>query len=218
MAKTETPRLTTPPFIACFPHAFKARAGGKNGTGKLKYGVTALWLDPDAFPEADKKKWVAILKALSAESVAAFGKKWSELNPAVYRTGIRKNTDREDEFEHPNITPRAMFANITSDFKPGVCDINGNDIGPEYGNEDLLYPGALCRATVNAYSFKNEGKGVAIGLNNIMVLSSNQDKYPRLDNRKSASEDFDDDVDGSWLDGDEPSLDDDSTGDDSGGY
>jgi hypothetical protein len=217
MAK-DTVKLTTPPFIACFPNAFKARPGGKNGTGKLKYGLTALWLDPDAFPEQDKKKWVAILKALSAESVAAFGKKWSELNPAVYRTGIRKNSDREEPFEHPNITPRAMFANITSDYKPGVCDINGNDVGPELGNEDLLYPGCLCRATVNAYSFKNEGKGVAIGLNNIMILSSNVAKYPRLDNRKGAAEDFDDDVDSSWLgEDDEPEVDSGNDGGD-GGY
>lgn len=210
MAK-EIQRLTTPPFICSFPNAFKAKPGGKNGDGTPKYGVTAIW-DKSTFSATDKKRWEALLKALDEESRRAFKKAWKDLNPLVYRRGLRKNGDRENPFE--GFEDSAIFANITSLSKPGVIDINKDEISPEEGNEDLLYPGCLCRATVNVYSFENEGKGVGIGLFNIQVISSDEDKYPRLDNRTKAEDDFDDDLDAAWLDGDEESVDGDDEGED----
>jgi hypothetical protein len=210
--KTEQQRVITPPFVGYFINAFVPRAGG-NGKGKKgaddatkekKYGVTAVWLDPENLPPEDKERWKAMLRLLSGASSAEFSKKWSELDPNFYRKGVRPNSSKEIPFDHPKITENAMFANLTSKYQPDVVDIRGNKIGPEYGNEGLLYQGCLMRASVHAYAFKgDEGKGVALGLNNLVVVSSNTKAWPRQDNRKSGAEDFGGIDDSAWLSDDD---------------
>jgi len=219
--KDEVLRLKTAPFIMEYPNLFKARAkksrAGKD-TGKATFGLTAIWLDPDAFEGADKAAWVKVLKALSEVSLREFKKKWSELKEPAYKPGIRKNDVRENPFDFEGVTPRTMFANITSSFQPGVVDLHGNEISLEKGNTDLVYRGCLARCTVNFYSFRDESKGVALGLNNVQIISSDTAKYPRLDSRKDAADEFDDEVDSRWLgEEDEPEVNDDD-GDGDGGY
>lgn len=203
MAKAERVRLTTPPFVAMFPNLFTPKAGGKDGDGKLKYGVTAFF-DPARFSPADKERWAKIRAALDEESMRAFKMPWGKLNPLHYRTGIRKNSDREQPFENFGTRPasdKALFANITSMFKPDVVDIDRNEISREEGNEDLVYPGCLMRATVEVYSFNGEGKGVALSLNNIQVISSDESRWPRQDNRRSGADEFaDEEIPEDWID------------------
>jgi hypothetical protein len=91
---------------------------------------------------------------------------------------------------------------MTSLNRPGVIDRDKSPIGPEHGNADLIYPGAICRATVNVWSYggkgtKNaKGKGVGIGLLNLQKLRDGE----RLDNRVAPEDDFDDDADSEWQD------------------
>jgi hypothetical protein len=199
MAKAEVIRLQTPPFIMAFPKLFKAEPGGKDKTGALKYSVTAIW-DPSKFTDADKRRWDAIKAALNDESMRLFKKPFKDLPEATYKKGLRRNNDREEPFDVKRVGDKAIFANLTSSFKPGVIDINKDDIGPEHGNEDLVYPGCIAIAKVNAYAYnQNGGKGVALGLYNVRVLVSDPKKAPRMDNRRSAAEDFDEDVDADWL-------------------
>jgi hypothetical protein len=201
-------RLTTPLFRAHFVNAFKARPGMDGGSAK--YGVTAVW-DPSKFTPADKKKWDDILEAIR-DAVKADIKKPYEIDAmGSYKTGLRKNSNREEPFVgagsvYPDLSAATVLANLTSSFKPGVIDINKDDVSPEEGNEDLLYPGCFARATVNVYTYnQNGGRGVALGLNNLQVIISDEKKAPRFDNKTDAADDFDE-VDDSWLEADEPEV------------
>lgn len=203
MAKTpKAPRLKTPLMRVMFVNAYKAKAQGENGDGALKYGLCGI-MDPDKFTATDKKRYDALVASLGEKMKEAFKTEWKLGHPSL-KTGIRRNRERVPPFE--GFGPKALFVNLTSDYKPGVCDINGNAISPEEGNEELLYRGCYVVASVNSYSFETKGnKGVGLGLNNIQVIKDG----PRLDNRQSAAEEFgDDEVDSEWLEGDEESVED----------
>jgi hypothetical protein len=197
-------RLTTPLFRCHYVNAFRARPGQDGGSAK--FGVTAVW-DPTKFTPADNKRWAAIIAALSDAVKADIKKPYKIDEMGTYKTGLRKNSNREEPFEgggsiYPKLSPETVFANLTTSFKPGVIDINKEEISPEEGNDDLLYSGCFARATVNVYTFnQGGGRGVALGLNNLQVIISDPDgKAPRFDSKGNAADDFDDEIDDSWLD------------------
>lgn len=197
----EVIRYKTPPFRASFPSLFEPSS--MDG-GPLKYGVSAVWT-PSKFTERDKALWAAILKAVDEACMAKFKKKAKEL-PANYKKGIRDGAEKADMEGYGEGT---RFANLTTKMRPGVIHVDKDDdgqpikIGPEHGNTDEIYPGCLCRATVTIYTYDNKGKGYALGLMNIQKVGDG----PRLDSRTDAAEDFDDDVDSSWLEENEGGLD-----------
>lgn len=193
----ELKKYVTPAFRLSFVNVFTASTYSSEDGKKSepKFGFSAIWT-PKTFSDPDKKRWAAIIAALDAESKSVFNTSWKEL-PANIKRGIRDGAEKADLAGYGAGT---RFANITSKMKPGVIDINKNDVGPEHGNAELVFPGAWARATVSVYSYKNKGKGVALGLQNLQILG----KGERLDNRTNASEDFaDEEVDDKWLDGDE---------------
>ncbi len=187
----EIKKHVTPVFRLSFPNLFEAKAMDENS--KPKYGCSAIWT-PSKFTESDKKRWKAIMGALDAESKRAFKKAWKSL-PANFKTGIRDGAEKENMEGYGEGT---RFANLTTKMRPGVIDAGKNKISPEEGNQDDIYPGCYCRATVNVYSYDNKGKGVALGLMNIQKVADGE----RLDSRTDAAEDFDDDIDDQWLEQD----------------
>jgi hypothetical protein len=191
-AKIERVKLVTPVFRLSFPHLFKAHAADEDS--KAKFGCSAIWA-PAKFTESDKRLWKAMLTELDKEARRVFNKPWKEL-PDNIRRGIRDGAGKEGMEGYGEGT---RFASLTSNNRPGVCDKDKNDISPEDGNAEEIYPGCYCRATVNVYSYNNKGKGVALGLRNIQKVKDG----PRLDNRASAQEDFDDEIDSDWLDQDD---------------
>lgn len=188
----ELKKYVTPVFRASFVNAFEARAMEEGQ--KPKFGLTAVWT-PSKFSESDKVRWKKILAALNEESMSRFKKKWKDL-PANYKKGLRDGAEKADL---EGFGEGTRFANLTSMMRPGVVDVNREPIGPEHGNTDELYSGCYCRATVTVYSYDNKGKGVALGLQNIQKIKDG----PRLDARTDAAEDFEDDVDSDWLEGQE---------------
>lgn len=202
----EVKRYVTPPFRLSFPHVFTPQAP-QDGKGDPKYGVSAVWT-PAKFTAGDKVKWKAILGALDAESKLRFKKAWKDL-PANVKRGIRNGNEKPDMAGYGEGT---RFASLTTKMKPGVIDRAKDDDGvfiklcPENGNDDEIYPGCYCRATISVYSYDNQGKGVAMGLMNLQKVADGE----RLDSRTDAAEDFDDDIDEAWLDEDEE----DTSGDD----
>lgn len=195
---SEVKRYPTPVFQASFPEVFTPKSF--EGGGEPKYSLSAIW-DPSKFTEADKKKWAAIEAAMDEASLARFKKRVKDL-PANFKRGIRDGAERADMEGYGE---GKVFANLTTKLKPGIVHVDkGEDgkplpIGPEHGNADLIYPGCYMRATVTVYSYDNKGKGVALGLMNLQYVG----KGPRLDSRTDAAEDFDDDVDASWLEQDD---------------
>lgn len=194
--KRESKRLRTPPFVLSFPSLYVAKAGEDEGS-KPKFGATAIWT-PSKFSEAHKELFRAILAELDREARDSFGHAWKEL-PDNIKRGLRDGSAKQDVAGYGKGT---RFVNMTSLNRPGVIDRDKSPIGPEHGNEDLIYPGAICRATVNVWSYGGKGskstkyKGVGIGLLNLQKLRDGE----RLDNRVAAEDDFDDDADSEWQD------------------
>lgn len=211
MAKAEVVKLMTPPFIAAFVQGVWEAQPGPDG-GKPKFGFTAIW---DREQVKNDPKWKAMLAELDKQVQAKFKVPFdfTKMTDAGLKTGLRKGESKPDL---EGFGPGKIFASLTSQYAPGVVGLKkGPDgkylpISHEDGNAELLYAGCLCRATINVYTYANKGKGVALGLQSIQVLSSDESKYPRIDSRSSAADDYDDaEVDGSWLDQEEGSLDDD---------
>lgn len=204
--KKEVRRFTTPVFRLSFPNLFEARrADSDDPNSKPKFGCSAIWT-PASFSDKDKVLWKAIGAELNRVSLESFKKPWRDL-PDNIKRGLRDGAAKDGLDGYGEGT---KFANITTKNRPGVVNLAKEAIGPEHGNADEIYPGCYCRATVNVYSYGtkpgSKGKGVAIGLFNIQKVKDG----PRLDNRVAAEDDFDEDLDSQWLDGD-------GDGDDFGG-
>ena len=182
----EVKRYLTPVFRLSFPSLFVAES---YDGGPPKFGCSAVWT-PSKFTDRDKKLWKGLLGALDAESKSKFKKAWKDL-PANYKTGIRDGLEKPDLEGYGEGT---KFANLTTKMKPGVVDRAKDKIGPEEGNDEEIYPGCYCRATVTVYSYDNKGKGVALGLMNVQKVGDGA----RLDSRTDASEDFEE-VDDDWM-------------------
>lgn len=191
-------KLITPPFRAAFVNVAKARSAEEGGVPK--FGVTAIW-DTKSFGAKDKARWREIIAAMNEATMAEFGKKVKDL-PANFHRGIR-STDEKDNVSGFNEGDK--FANLTSRMRPGIVDINRDEISEDEGNLDKVYSGCYMRATVTVYTYTTKSKGVAIGLQNLQKIKDG----PRLDARTNASDDFGDDadLDDSWLeDEDEDDL------------
>jgi hypothetical protein len=194
----EVVRYQTPVFRLSFPHLFVAQKF--EGSGDPKFGCSAVWT-PARFSDKEKELWKKLGVALDTESRSRFKMPFKDL-PANFKRGIRDGAERADMEGYGAGT---RFANLTTKMRPGVVDIGKNKIGPEHGNEDDIYPGCYCRATVTVYSYDNKGKGVALGLMNVQKVKDGE----RLDSRTDAAEDFDDEVDDAWLEeaeGDEEDM------------
>lgn len=83
-----------------------------------------------------------------------------------------------------------VYINLKSEDQPGMVGPHaGPDGRPVAYDPDQFYPGCWVRASIAVYPFDHPqgGKGVGLGLNNIQFVKAG----PRLDNRKSAADDFD---------------------------
>ncbi len=192
----EIKKYLTPVFRLSFPNLFEAKGFDDS---KPKYGLAAVWI-PSKFTAGDKKRWKEMMGALDAESRQRFKKAWKDL-PANFKRGVRDGAEKADLEGYGEGT---RFANLTTQMRPGVIDVEKNKIAPEEGNADEIYPGCYCRATVTVYSYDNKGKGVALGLMNVQKIKDG----PRLDSRTDAAEDFEEEVDSEWLEEDEDTVDD----------
>lgn len=89
------------------------------------------------------------------------------------------DTERPDDEAYKD----AYFINATSTTAPGIVDVNGNDVIIH----SEVYSGVYGRASINFYAFnKNGNKGIACGLNNLMLCSSGEP----LGGKTSAAIDF----------------------------
>lgn len=204
MAKKEIVSLRTPIFRINFPNLYEPvpNAEGNNP----KYGCQAIW-DTTNFSPQDKKRWKEIIKALDAACLEKFGVTWAKL-PKNVKTGIRSGDEKMDD---PVIKDHMHFASLTSaKIRPTVVTAEKIDgkwvrVGPEHGNSDLIYSGCYCIANVNIYTFdKSGGKGVALGLLSLQKIADG----PRIEFKRSAEDDFDDDIVDEYGDFEAPGMED----------
>ncbi len=171
-------KVTTPIFRVSFPSVFEAKS--MNG-GKAKYGLSMLFT-PTTFTDNDKKRWAEMIALADEASLEKFKKKVKDL-PDNFKKPFRKGEEKEGM---EGYGPGVIFCNATSQQKPGLVDANRNLIT----SEEDFYPGCYARATVVAYAYDNQGKGVAFGLNNIQKVKDGE----TFSSRTPADEDFEDDL------------------------
>lgn len=159
------------PAIGSYANIFEPRAIDEKS--EPKYSISLL------FDKAKEKTQLAELRKM-IEHVAAekFGPKWSKL-PNF------KNPIRDGDVEKPEHKEYAgkLFVNASSKNQPGIVD---RHLKPVTDKEEA-YSGCVYMASINVFAFDKAGnKGVALGLNNLMVYA----KGDRIDGKKEASEDF----------------------------
>lgn len=181
-------KVSTPIFRVSFPSVFEASS---YEGGAPKFSVCAVFT-PALFTPNDKLLWEA-MKALADEvSVEKFKKKLAQL-PANFKKPFR---DGEEKADLEGFGEGKVFCNLSSKMRPGIIDRDRTIIT----NPEDFYPGCYARATITAYAYDNVGKGVAFGLQNLQKIKDGD----RLDSRTDAADDFSDDVDDAWLEGDDP--------------
>lgn len=147
-AKKENKKITTPEFRVSFPAVFEPVSFEG---GAAKYKVNMLFLKG-----TDLTQMIALATATADEKWPDKSKRPANLrNP--FRDGDVEKPETEGYIDH-------MFVAATSKIKPGVVDLQVQDII----NQEEFYAGCYAIATVTCYAYNTAGNaGVAFGLQNI---------------------------------------------------
>lgn len=190
--------IITPVCRASFPTLLKAKAVEEGG--KEKFSIVLV------FSEDVDKSWIkAAIKEAGEE-------KWGDKFLEYYKSPkFRRPVKEADDDEKRRYEAGAWYLNAYSDVKPG-CVFKYAD--PETGKAkrmtdaeiaEMIYPGALVRASIRLFGYENKGKGIGVAVNNIQLIDSTT---PRLDSRVKAEDEFEaDEMDTADLP-DTPSADD----------
>lgn len=176
---TDRVKVKTPPFRVSFPSVF---AASSYDGGAPKFSCVALWY-PAKFTPDQKVAWAKVKEILDVASTEKFKKKVKDL-PDNYKRSLRKG---EEKAHLDGYGPGCVFATLSSKMKPGLL---GMDKMPIMNGEDEFYAGCWAMATVTAYAYDNKGKGVALGLHNLLKLADDTN----FSGRASAEEDFGDEA------------------------
>jgi len=163
--------LRTPTGTSSFVHLFTPRAVTPGAEPRFSMNIL--------FDEAAQKSNEFI--ALKAEVAAVVKEKW----PTGAPSGLRNPFRDAGEKDYAGYDEGIIYINPWSKQKPGVCDGRLQDVLAP----DDVFPGQLVKATVRAFAYDNSGnKGVSFGLQNVQIVKADM---PRLDGKRSASNDFD---------------------------
>ena len=175
MATDEKKKVSfyTPVFRASFVSLAKPRPP-KSGNGDPKYSVNVTLPKDDPF-------WKKLDRQIEACAVAKFGRVPKKLK----RT--RKDGDVEEIAEWKG----CYSIPATSVDRPGVVRRGPDGELEEIIDKAELYSGAWYRAEVRCFAYDVEGKGVSLGLQNIMKV---RDDEP-FSGRQKASDAFADYLD-----------------------
>jgi hypothetical protein len=174
--------------LISYPNLAKPRAGQDGG--EPKYSASFVLVPGPSF-EANK---TAINTAIAEVVEEGFGK-----SGKLQRAGGSLHDPLRTDAEDKGYPEGSLFINARTGKQPGfVFSHAGPVVGadgkakpaviPQDKIEDVLYAGAIVNAVVQFYAFDKEGKkkGVGVGLGNIQKVADG----PRLDGRKSATDDF----------------------------
>lgn len=173
-------RTITPEAILSFPNLFEPRA---MGGGDPKYSCALI------FPEGTD------LTDLKKAAAAALKEKFGGKAKAIRKTGYWPFRDDPDDVAQKGYPEGCTFINVRTTRKPGLVSIVPD---PETGkpmpltDPEKWYPGAVVRASIEAYGFDTEGnRGVTFGLGNLQWIRDGD----RLDGRSAAQDEFEADPD-----------------------
>jgi hypothetical protein len=171
--------ILTPAALLSFPHLFKPRAPTPGAAER--YSCILVFDEKAQATEA--------FKAMKAAVATCIDEKWGagKSKDAAFVKGLKHLPFRDaGEKEYEGFDPGKVFISPwrRGDERPGVIDLNGNEI---LAPGDV-FAGQLARASVRAFAFDNSGnRGVSFGLEHVQILKADM---PRLDGRKSAAQTF----------------------------
>lgn len=143
-------------------------------------------------PKSDKATVKKIRDAEAAAAELGKGKHFGGTIPKNLKSIIHDGDEEADLDRNPEMAGH-WYMSIRSKTAPGVVD---RQVQPILDSTEV-YSGCYVRASINAFSYNNEGgKGVSFGLNHIQKLRDGD----FLGGRSKAEDDFD------ALDEDEESL------------
>ncbi len=159
-------KVLTPRFRLSFPHIFTPQPSKKAGQDPM-YNMVML------FPASTD------LSVMKKAAMAEANISWPDgKRPANFRSPFRDGNTKDIDGYKDHI-----FVTAKSKSKPGVVDQNVQPII----NAGDIYAGCWCVATVNAYTYNQDGNvGVAFGLMNIQKVAD----APPFGNRSKPEDDF----------------------------
>lgn len=159
-------RLYTPKCVISYPFVFTSRFN--EDSGKHEFSATFIF---DKAAQATKE-YAALKAAVKPTAEAKWGAKLPANLKNPFLTGVA------------GVPEDCVIIRCKSQQPPGVVDAKVQKII----DPTEIYPGAIVIATVNCFAWENKkgGKGVSFGLGNIQKIGDG----PRIDNRKTADQDF----------------------------
>jgi len=164
-------RFISPSFVIAFPALFKPK---QNDRGGDEYSCT-MYLDKDG---SDMSKIQGAIDQIVHDEYKD--------KVAGIKMPIRDGDDQADNYSTYEGTANCWVIAAKSVFKPGVVDTDLEDII----DPGMIYPGAVCRASLTAYAYDvNGNKGISFALNNVQFLT---DGDPLTGAGTKASDEFGD--------------------------
>jgi len=165
----EKVKLVTPKVRASFCHLVEPRAPAEGADPQYSMALMLSKTDPEA-----KKFLISLKQKMNDIAKAKFGTVPKKLKLPV------KDGDAEDRPEWEGF----WIVNASNRSRPGIVDFTLTEVV----DPDLLYSGAVYRASVSPWAWSHAvgGKGISLNLDNVMWCEHGD----RFDSRTKAEDDF----------------------------
>lgn len=152
----------------------------------------------DDKPDSEKKYSCSLLippgadlTLLKEAAVAAARAKWGDKVEDMLKEGkLKRPFLKAEEKKYDGYLPGWTLLRASSQTKPQVRDamqVAGSLVVVKEEDPEIVYPGRWLQATLNAFAYDQKGnKGVAFGLNNVMLLHHDES----LSGRAKAEDEF----------------------------
>jgi hypothetical protein len=177
-----TRKVLTGEFRLSYPVLFTARPNRK---GELKYSLACVFENPEEqmMDFTDSSSPVSLVTVALELAKEAFGPQAAE---KIRKEQLKWPFTKGEKKDYPE---GSIFFNAYSNEAPGVVSRFKD---PETGKPRKItdpkevYPGVYGRAVLTFYSYENEQRGIAVGLDHVQILRDGE----RLDNRRKAEDSF----------------------------
>lgn len=157
--------ISTCPVRIAFVDLLTPKEGNNDdGQKKLSYGCAVL------VPPGGEVSMLSVLwPAWCEEARRAFPDRWlPNGQPSGLHWPVHDCADKAAKYS--GYTPGCYYFNVSSQYKPQVCDAGMNIIV----DPNRIYAGVWAILALNLYTYKNKKTGVSFGLQNVMIIGDDE--------------------------------------------